>query len=126
MTGPLQQVPLRLLAHGRTGDKGDRINISVICRDPSSYGFLAAELTAERVRALFGFRDVTAVVRYDLPGLAAFNFVLDGALDGGVNRSLFLDRHGKAMSSRLLDLELPVPAGLLAACLPAGAIPGLR
>jgi hypothetical protein len=39
-------------------------------------------------------------VRYDSPKLAAFNFVLDD--EGGVNASLGLDGHGKALSFLLL------------------------
>jgi hypothetical protein len=34
------------------------------------------------------------------------NFVLSGALGGGVTRSLSLDAHGKTLSAQLLDLEL--------------------
>ena len=47
-----------------------------------------------------------AVRRYDLPQLGAFNFVLEGALAGGVTRSLALDIHGKSLSSVLLELEI--------------------
>jgi hypothetical protein len=42
------------------------------------------------------------------------NFVLDGALEGGVNRSLNLDGHGKAASFRLLSLTVSAPLTLLA------------
>jgi len=49
------------------------------------------------------------VVRYELPQLGAFNFVLAGALGGGVTRSLALDAHGKSLSSALLELEIPGP-----------------
>ena len=46
------------------------------------------------------------VVRYELPNIAALNFVMAGALGGGVTRSLALDAHGKSLSSALLDLEI--------------------
>ena len=46
------------------------------------------------------------VVRYELPNLAAFNFVLGQALAGGVTRSLALDAHGKSLSSALMDLDI--------------------
>ena len=36
------------------------------------------------------------------------NFVLDDVLDGGVNDSLNLDSHGKALSYLLLDLPLAI------------------
>jgi hypothetical protein len=47
------------------------------------------------------------VVRYELPGLGALNFVMHGALGGGVTRSLALDMHGKSLSSSLLEMDLP-------------------
>ena len=40
------------------------------------------------------------------------NFVIDDVLDGGVNDSLNLDSHGKALSFLLLSLPLRVPAAL--------------
>jgi hypothetical protein len=48
------------------------------------------------------------VVRYDLPRLGAFNFVLDDVLEGGVNASLGLDGHGKSLSFVLLDVSLQI------------------
>jgi hypothetical protein len=43
----------------------------------------------------------------------ALNFVLDDALEGGVNAALALDSHGKTASFRLLSLEIDIPAELL-------------
>ncbi|MBE2242013.1 MAG: hypothetical protein IAE86_04615 [Burkholderiaceae bacterium] len=99
--------PLRAIAHSRTGDKGDISNISVIAYDPADYPRLARHVTAERVKAHFAERVRGDVVRYELPGLGALNFVMHGALVGGVTRSLALDAHGKCLSSALLDLEIP-------------------
>ncbi|KPF90370.1 beta-lactamase [Rhodopseudomonas sp. AAP120] len=101
---------LRELAHSRTGDKGNTSNISVIAFDPANYAFLREHVTAERVKALFAGIVHGEVTRYELPNIAAFNFVLTDALGGGVTRSLALDAHGKSLSSALLDLELPEQA----------------
>ena len=98
---------LRELAHARTGDKGDVSNISVIAYEPSDFAFLAEHVTALRVRAHLTGTVRGEVVRYELPALGALNFVLQGALGGGVTRSLALDMHGKSLSSSLLELELP-------------------
>jgi hypothetical protein len=100
---------LRELAHARTGDKGDTSQISVIAYDPGDYAFLAENVTAERVGAHFAPIVRGRVTRYELPGLAALNFVMEHALAGGVTRSLALDAHGKCLSSVLLELELPDP-----------------
>lgn len=98
---------LRELAHARTGDKGDTSQISVIAYEEGDYAYLAEHVTAERVRAHFAALGVAEVTRYELPGLAALNFVLPGALAGGVTRSLRLDAHGKCLGSVLLELEMP-------------------
>ena len=98
---------LRTLAHARTGDKGDTSNISVIAYDARDYPLLERHVTAERVKAHFADIVRGEVVRYELPGLGALNFVLRGALGGGVTRSLALDAHGKCLGSAILDLELP-------------------
>ena len=98
---------LRDIAHARSGDKGNISNISVIALDETDYLFLAEHLTAQSVAAHFQGIVTGTVTRYELPTLGALNFVLTGALGGGVTRSLALDAHGKALSSALLDLELP-------------------
>lgn len=100
---------LREIAHSRTGDKGNVLNISVICHDSKHYAQLCNELTPERVKAWLGSLVHGHVMRYDLPKLAALNFVLREALGGGVTRSLALDAHGKSVSSALLDMEISEP-----------------
>jgi hypothetical protein len=106
-------VSLHRLAHARTGDKGNRSNIALICRDPAFYTTIAAQMTAARVAAHFAARKPRQVTRYDLPKLAAFNFVLDDVLEGGVNSSLGLDGHGKALSFFLLTARISVDPALL-------------
>jgi hypothetical protein len=107
-------VPLHRAAHGRTGDKGNRSNISVIAWHPALWPVLVAQVTEARVAAAFAHRRPTRVRRYLLPKLHAMNFVLDEALDGGVNDALNLDSHGKALSYLLLDLPIEVPEALFA------------
>jgi hypothetical protein len=105
-------VPLYRVAHGRTGDKGDRSNISVIAWHPALWPLLQQQVTVERVAKQFAHRRPTQVQRYLLPRLQAMNFVLDGVLDGGVNDALNLDSHGKALSFLLLELPVDVPLAL--------------
>jgi hypothetical protein len=108
----LLAVPLYRLAHGRTGDKGDRSNISIIAYHPALFDLLVQQLSCEKVSEIFAFRRPAAVTRYLLPKLAAMNFVLDGVLDGGVNDALNLDAHGKALVFLLLDMPVMVPNAL--------------
>lgn len=98
------------IAHARTGDKGDACNISVVAYRPEDFARLRQHVTIERVRQHFGDAVKGEIVRYELPQLGALNFVLRGALGGGVTRSLALDAHGKSLSSALLTLEIPEPS----------------
>ena len=97
---------LREIAHSRTGDKGNISNISLIAYEEADYPLLVEKVTPERVREWFGDMIQGEVVRYQLPQLAAMNFVIYGALGGGVTRSLSLDPHGKSLSSHLLAIEI--------------------
>jgi hypothetical protein len=99
-------VKLRELAHSRTGDKGDVINISVIAYHDRDYARIREQVTVDRVRTLFAGLVRGDIVRYEVATIGALNFVLHGALDGGVTRSLRLDPHGKSLGSLLLDLEI--------------------
>ena len=96
-------VTLHEIANARSGDKGNRLNIALVCREPAHYPAVARQITAERVAEAFAARKPSRVTRYDLPGLGAFNFVLDDVLEGGVNASLGLDGHGKSLSFLLLE-----------------------
>jgi non-ribosomal peptide synthetase component E (peptide arylation enzyme) len=102
-------VKLREIAHSRTGDKGNTSNISVIAYDARYFPLLKQQVTAARVKAHFAGVVQGDVVRYELPNIAALNFVMDQTLGGGVTRSLALDAHGKSLSSALLDLEIELP-----------------
>lgn len=106
-----QPLLLHDVAHGRSGDKGDRLNVSVIAYRPEDYPILVEQVTEARVAALFTDRQPSAVRRYLLPNLHAMNLVVDGVLDGGVNGSLNLDGHGKCLSFRVLSLPIEIPAG---------------
>ncbi len=109
-------VPLYRAAHGRTGDKGNRSNISVIAWHPALWEVLVAQVTEAAVASRFAHRSPSRVTRHLLPNLHAMNFVLDDVLDGGVNDALNLDSHGKALAYLLLDMPIEVPAEL-ATCL---------
>ncbi len=103
------EVPLHRVAHARTGDKGNRINVSLICYRPEAFAPVLEQITEATVAQCFGHRAPTAVRRYELPRIAACNFVIDDVLAGGVNQSLCLDRHGKGLSYLLLSMLVRVP-----------------
>jgi hypothetical protein len=106
-------VPLIKLAVARSGDKGDDANIGVIARRPEYLPYLRAALTPERIADWFSHvMQGQQVMRYDLPGIAAMNFVLKNALgDGGV-ASLNADVQGKTYAQQLLAMPVTIPIGL--------------
>ena len=103
---------LFLLAHGRSGDKGDMANIGVIARRDEWYEFLSRELTAERVRGFLGTLAHGEVERHELPNLSALNFLVHQALGGGGAISLRLDAQGKTYAQALFRMPLEVPPEL--------------
>ena len=111
-TASIITVPLYRLAHSRTGDKGNRSNISVIAWHPALWDVLVDQVTESAVARQFALRQPRQVTRYLLPQLQAMNIVLDDVLDGGVNDALNLDSHGKALSYWLLSLPVQVPTAL--------------
>ena len=106
-----KRVPLIQLAHGRSGDKGDKANIGLIARRAEDLAALSAWLTPERVAAHFAHRAPRLVERFDLPGLNAINFVLHDVLGGGGMASLHTDNLAKAYAQVLLAMHVPAPAG---------------
>ena len=95
------------IAHCRAGDKGDTSNISVIAYDAAGWEIVRTQVTAAVVMRAFAHITKGPIRRYELPKLQALNFVIEGALGGGVTRSLAQDAHGKSLSSLMLGIELP-------------------
>ncbi len=111
-------LPLHAVAHGRAGDKGNRSNISVVAYLPDAFAYLREQVTEQKVLDLFRHKGATQVTRYELANLNALNFVIDDALEGGVNSALTQDLHGKTLSFLLLgEIEVTVPRS----CVPAGS-----
>ena len=105
-------VPLVRLAWARSGDKGDISNIGVIARRPEWLPLLREELTPQRVADYLAHHVKGRVTRYDVPGIHAFNFVCEQALDGGGMSSLRNDALGKGMAQILLSMPVRAPHDL--------------
>ncbi|MEM8949462.1 MAG: hypothetical protein AAGA21_12685 [Pseudomonadota bacterium] len=101
-------VPLRDIAHARAGDKGNRSNVSLFVFDPADYPLIKAQVTAERLKTAFPGLLKGRVQRFELDHLFGLNFVMDQALEGGVNLSLNLDSHGKSWSFLVLGLTVEI------------------
>ncbi len=106
------EVDLRSLAVARSGDKGNSSNIAIIARDPAYVPILRREVTPEKMAAHFDGLVHGKVVRYEAPGLHAFNFLMDDALGGGGMASRRIDPQGKAFGQMALEMKIKVPRAL--------------
>lgn len=102
------KVSLLRLAHARSGDKGDTANVGLIALKDEFYPLLVREVTADRVKAHFGDIVKGSVERFELPNLAALNFLLHESLGGGGTLSLMTDAQGKTFSTALLRMQIDV------------------
>lgn len=98
------------IAYARSGDKGADANIGVWVHTDAHYELLRDMLTADVVQRHFAAVKPTAVERFELDNIRAFNFLLRGVLgEGGASGGLRTDAQAKVYSARLLRLELDVP-----------------
>ena len=103
------KVRLVHIAHARSGDKGDTANVGLIAVRREWYPVLERYVTRDRVADHFRGMISGEVIRFELPNLAALNFLLHGALDGGGTLSLKTDAQGKVFSTALLRMTIDVP-----------------
>ena len=102
------EIYLLQIAHGRSGDKGDTSNVCVFARKPEYYDIIKREVTVEKVREYFGDMVKGDIIRYDVPSLDGFNFVMYHALGGGATHSLRLDTLSKSMGSAFMRMKINV------------------
>lgn len=107
----MAEIYLKEIAHGRSGDKGDTSNVCVYAREPKYYEIIRREVTVERVREYFGDMVKGEIVRYEVPTLQGFNFVMKHALGGGATLSLRLDTLGKSMGSAFMRMKIHIEEG---------------
>ena len=105
----MKRIKLREVAHARSGEKGNAANISVVAFDENDYVIIRDQVTVDSVRRLYGSITKGTIVRYEVPTIAALNFVLNDVLEGGRSRTLAFDESGKALSSLILTMDVEVP-----------------
>jgi hypothetical protein len=100
------------VAFTRAGDKGDISDVTLFAPSAEVYELLASQVTAERVKELYGALVLGEVTRYEVPNVFALKFVMERALGGGGPSSLRADNLGKAMGGPLLRMEVHIPDDL--------------
>uniref|UniRef100_A0A8R7VA32 Uncharacterized protein n=1 Tax=Triticum urartu TaxID=4572 RepID=A0A8R7VA32_TRIUA len=122
------EIALYRVAHSRAGDKGNDLNLSIIPHFPDDIGRLRTVITPEWVKGSLSplldhssFSDDRAIEHrnnllervaveiYDVLGISSLNIVVRNILDGGVNCSRRVDRHGKTLSDLILCRKVILP-----------------
>ncbi|MCF8466285.1 MAG: DUF1446 domain-containing protein [Sneathiella sp.] len=106
------EVPLIKLAAARSGDKGNNANVGVIARSADYLPWIKQSATEDSVKKWFGHVVEGDVMRFDLPGMKAINFLLTNCLGGGGTSTLHLDNLAKTYAQQLLALPVKVPSSL--------------
>jgi Acyclic terpene utilisation family protein AtuA len=111
---PTVRAPLGRVAGARSGDKGGDANIGLWARDDAGYAWLAAFLTADRVRELLGPEAAALPIDvHPLSNLRAVNVVVHGLLGDGVASSTRPDPQAKGLGEYLRSRVVDVPEELL-------------
>lgn len=117
------------VAHSRAGDKGNDLNFSIVPHCRSDLPRLMSVITPEWVKMVMSpllnettFLGVEAVTKrdkwvednvrvevYEVEGIRSLNVVVRNILDGGVNCSRRIDRHGKTISDLVLCQQVVLP-----------------
>ncbi|XP_038979685.1 uncharacterized protein LOC103712139 isoform X2 [Phoenix dactylifera] len=123
-----KKIPLYEVAHSRAGDKGNDLNFSIIPHFPRDIERLKMFITPNWVKEVVSplldassFPDPQAIKQrsnrleqvmveiYEVTGIYSLNVVVRNILDGGVNCSRRIDRHGKTLSDLILCQEVMLP-----------------
>ena len=101
------------IAFTRSGDKGAHSNVGVIFKSTRIYNWAKSNITSEVVKKHFKEIVRGDVIRYELPNLNAFNFILHDSLGGGGSGSLLNDAQGKTHGQAMLLLKIDVPDDIM-------------
>ncbi|VFQ85983.1 unnamed protein product [Cuscuta campestris] len=123
------KVPLYNIAHSRAGDKGNDLNFSIIPHFPPDIERIKTFITPDWVKQALSpllnhtsFPSPTDIEQrnkwiaenvkveiYEVRGIRSLNVVVRDILDGGVNCSRRIDRHGKTISDLILSQHVLLP-----------------
>ncbi len=106
-------VTLDKIAFARSGDKGAHSNVGVIFKSVEIYEWAKLNITSDSVKKHFKEIVKGKVVRYELPNLNAFNFILHDSLGGGGSGSLLNDAQGKTHGQAMLLMKVDIPSNIL-------------
>ena len=101
-------IPLSVIAHGRSGDKGDIVNIALIANQIEWFPILKKYITKKWLKNIFKDEIKGEIQIFPVPGIGALNCVIGGALQGGGTVSLNKDAQGKLLGQIVLQAEIGI------------------
>ncbi len=102
------RVPLSSIAHGRSGDKGNMVNIGLIAHRIEWYPLLKKCVTVEWLKQIFA-EDVGGDIEvFFVPGIGGINCLLKDSLQGGGTVALRKDAQGKMLGQVILQAEVEI------------------
>ena len=102
------RIPLSSIAHGRSGDKGDMVNIGLIAHRKEWFPLIQKYVTPEWLKIIFEGMVSGEIEVHPVPGIGAINCILNGALQGGGTVALRKDAQGKMMGQVILQAEIEI------------------
>jgi len=106
------KVKLGEIAHGRSGDKGDMVNIGLICHEKQWLPLLESIITPELLSQWFSGWSEGPFEVYSVPGIGAVNCLIHKVLQGGGTVARRLDAQGKALGQIVLESEVGIDVKL--------------
>jgi hypothetical protein len=94
------------IAYVRAGDKGDRVSVGVLAREPRYYGQVIASVTPETVGALYGDWVRGPIEVFPMPNIDGCLVLMHDALGGSATNTLRFDQTAKALGSAILRLPV--------------------
>ena len=105
-------IKLSELVHGRSGDKGDKINIALICHKRQWLPLLESVITPELLAKWFKGWSEGPFEVFPVYGVGAVNCLIHNVLQGGGTVSKRIDAQGKAVGQVLLVVEINIDTSL--------------
>ncbi len=107
------KIQLKDIAYARSGDKGSDSNIGLIFKSSEAYSWAKDNISDKVVSEYFKSIAKGGAIRYELPNLLSFNFILKDSLGGGGSGSLYHDAQGKTHGQLLLMMIIEIPENII-------------
>ncbi|KAJ6500861.1 hypothetical protein C8R45DRAFT_979369 [Mycena sanguinolenta] len=112
--GETVRVPLGLVVHARSGDKGPDANVGFFVSGPEQFEWLRKLLSVDKMKELLAAEySGKQIDRFELPNIHSVHFLLHDHLDRGVGCTSTVDFLGKNVAEFLRAREVDVPRKFL-------------